>query len=116
MLRIIQIEHIDAVNDLERIAAVKGIDGFIVGPNDLSGSVGHIGRPNHPDMMPVYDRIGKILSGTGKLFGVSLGFDAEVIGQWLSRGVNTVFTGTDVEYIRAGVTSTFERLSALVGK
>ena len=53
MLRIIQIEHIDAVNDLERIAAVKGIDGFIVGPNDLSGSVGHIGRPNHPDMMPV---------------------------------------------------------------
>lgn len=41
---IAQIEHIDAVRDVENIFSVKGLDGFIIGPYDLSGSMGKIGR------------------------------------------------------------------------
>ena len=37
---IVQIEHIDAVKNLEEILSVKGVDGFIVGPYDISGSMG----------------------------------------------------------------------------
>ena len=37
---IVQIEHIDAVNNLEEIFSVEGVDAFIVGPYDLSGSLG----------------------------------------------------------------------------
>lgn len=102
MLRIIQVEHIDCVNCLEEILKIDGIDGFIVGPNDLSGSLGHIGEYRHPDMDPVYDHIGDILRGTGKLFGVSLGFEPEFICQWIDRGVNIVFTGHDVGYVYEG--------------
>src|SRR3989338_4917219 len=40
---IIQIEHIDAVRDIDAIFAVKGIDAFIIGPYDLSGSMGKPG-------------------------------------------------------------------------
>lgn len=47
---IAQIEHIDAINNLEEILSVKGIDGTIIGPYDLSGSMGHPGDYNRKDV------------------------------------------------------------------
>src|SRR3989338_9997870 len=44
---IVQIEHIKAVANLEKILTVKGVDGFIVGPYDLSASLGIPGQLNH---------------------------------------------------------------------
>jgi len=54
---IVQIEHIDAVHNLEDILGVDGIDGFIVGPYDLSGSLGVPGQFNHPDMITALERV-----------------------------------------------------------
>lgn len=110
MWRILQIEHIDAVENLEEIVAVDGIDAYIVGPNDLSGSVGHIGRVNHPDMMPIYDRIGEVMRKNNKLFGVSMGFIPEVIHQWLRRGAGMIFAGNDVGYVHDGAAAVLEGL------
>lgn len=41
---IVQIEHADAVQNAERIAQVRGVDAFMIGPFDLSGSYGKPGR------------------------------------------------------------------------
>lgn len=43
---IIQIEHIDAVNNIDEIFSVPGIDGFMIGPYDLSGSINKLGKLN----------------------------------------------------------------------
>lgn len=45
---IVQIEHIDAVKNLEKILKVDGVDGFIVGPYDLSASLGKPGEFDNP--------------------------------------------------------------------
>jgi len=45
---VIQVEHIDAVNDIENIVRIPGVDGVIVGPYDLSGSMGILGQLDHP--------------------------------------------------------------------
>jgi 2-dehydro-3-deoxyglucarate aldolase/4-hydroxy-2-oxoheptanedioate aldolase len=45
---ILQIEHIDAVENLDDILAVPGVDCLFVGPLDLSGSLGVLGEMNHP--------------------------------------------------------------------
>lgn len=47
---IVQIEHIDAVNHLEEILSVDGVDGSIVGPYDLSGSMGFPGEFDRDDV------------------------------------------------------------------
>ena len=47
-MRTIQIEHVDAVNDLDRIITVEGIDAFIIGPMDLSASAGKLGQFRDP--------------------------------------------------------------------
>ena len=54
---VVQIEHIEAVNNMEAILSVDGIDGFIVGPYDLSGSLGVPGQFNHPSMKVAMDTI-----------------------------------------------------------
>ena len=45
---IAQIEHIDGINNLEKIISVPGIDGTIIGPYDLSGSMGMPGEFEKP--------------------------------------------------------------------
>jgi len=56
-LVIVQIEHIDAVNCLESILLVDGVDAYFVGPYDLSGSLGLPGQFDHPEFLKVMDRI-----------------------------------------------------------
>lgn len=47
---IVQIEHISGVENLEAILSVEGVDGFIVGPYDLSASLNQPGNFDHPDV------------------------------------------------------------------
>jgi 2-dehydro-3-deoxyglucarate aldolase len=67
---IVQIEHIDAVNNLEAILAVEGVDGLIVGPYDLSGSLSVPGQFEHPLVQDAMGRIESIGSRSGKAFGI----------------------------------------------
>lgn len=47
---VVMIEHVDAVNAIDAILAVPGVDAYIIGPYDLSGSMGRPGDLNHPDV------------------------------------------------------------------
>ncbi len=58
---IVQVEHIQAVENLEAILDVSGVDGFIVGPYDLSGSLGVPGQFDHPDVIKALQTI-KVVS------------------------------------------------------
>jgi 2-keto-3-deoxy-L-rhamnonate aldolase RhmA len=48
---VVQIEHRDAMAELDGILAVEGVDGAFIGPYDLSGSMGITGQFAHPDMI-----------------------------------------------------------------
>jgi len=66
---IAQIEHIESVNNLDSILAVEGIDGIIVGPYDLSASMGMPGNYEHPDVQAALARIDEITLRSGKPLG-----------------------------------------------
>jgi 2-keto-3-deoxy-L-rhamnonate aldolase RhmA len=57
-----QIEHIDGVNNLESILALEEVDGFIVGPYDLSGSLNVPGEWEHPDVINALNKVKNIVS------------------------------------------------------
>lgn len=112
--RVVQIEHIDAVRNLPEIADVEGIDAFIVGPNDLSGSVGRIGDVRHPEVVALCHEIAAVLRDKKKPFGVSLGYDEAVIQDWLDIGATMIFTGTDVSYVHDGAMAVKNGLEKLL--
>jgi 2-keto-3-deoxy-L-rhamnonate aldolase RhmA len=69
---IVQIEHIKAVENLASILSVDGVDGFIVGPYDLSGSLGVPGIFDHPLMRKAIEKIKLVGSKSGKVPGIHI--------------------------------------------
>ena len=64
-----QIEHIKAVDNLEDILALPGLDAIMVGPYDLSGSMGLTGQLGHPAMAEAMGRIAALAKRAGVPMG-----------------------------------------------
>lgn len=71
----LQVETPQAVENLEEIAKVPGVDALFVGPMDLSTSMGHFGNPAHPEVQAVIAQI----EAKAKRLGMPLG---TISGGW----------------------------------
>ena len=69
---VVQVEHINAVNNLTDILSVPGIDGFFIGPYDLSASMGLPGQFTHPNMVAAIEKIKQIGSALEKPGGLHI--------------------------------------------
>lgn len=99
-MRILQIEHIDAVRDLKRIASVPGADAFIIGPCDLALSVGRLEEMEGPEMDALFREIIDTVHEAGKPVGVSYGLCSEKeIARWIDRGVDMISLGCETDFI-----------------
>ena len=69
LLIILQVEHVEAVANIEKIAAVDGVDVLFIGPNDLAGSIGRTGASDDDEFIALYEDAAKRIVQTGKSFG-----------------------------------------------
>lgn len=111
--KVVQIEHIKAVENLDEILRVEGIDLFIIGPCDLSGSMGLLAQTKHPEVKAVMDGIAAKLRAAGRPFGVSMGFDEEAVRDWVARGASFLFADNDISYLYQGAERTLTQLQRL---
>ena len=105
---IVQVEHRDAVDDLENILAVDGVDGFIVGPYDLSGSYGVPGAFDDPRMVEALKRIRETSARLGARAGIHvIEPDPEELAARVSEGYTFVAYSLDIRMLdsvcRAGL-------------
>ena len=105
-----QIEHIEAVKNLDAILKVPGIDLLVVGPCDLSGSLGVLGQTNHPKVKEVMDEIAGKAKAAGVPFGVSLIYNEEAVTDWIRRGVSVIFCDNEGSYLVNGCRKTLGSL------
>ena len=100
--RFIQLEHIDAIRDLDNILEVPYIDGMIVGPCDLSGSIGHLNEIFHPEVLALIDIAISKCRKAGMPIGVAVGANSEKDVQfWFDRGFQFISAGSDISAIVA---------------
>ncbi len=59
VLLAVMIEDLKALDEIDEIAATKGIDLIVVGPSDMSRALGVAGQPNHPKLVAVMERVAK---------------------------------------------------------
>ena len=85
VLPIVQIEHIEAVANIEQIVAVPGLASIAFGPNDLAGSMGLTGQPRHPDVLAAIDSVIARCRQAGVPVGTSVGDDPEILADWVAR-------------------------------
>ena len=69
ILVIIAIETREAIDNLDDILAVEGLDGVFIGPMDLSASLGHMGNPSHPEVLAAFAEIEAKVLASDKFLG-----------------------------------------------
>lgn len=70
VLLFVQVEDIRAVENVEEIVAVPGLDGIFIGPGDLAASMGHMGNWGHPDVKEAIDKAIKAGVDAGLFVGI----------------------------------------------
>ena len=109
---IAQIEHIDAVNNIDDILQVDGIDGTIIGPYDLSGSMGYPGEFERED---VKDAVQKVLDRC-KVHNIPSGFhvvdtEPEKLNLKIEQGCTFLAYGIDYFFMRDAATNGMKQVN-----
>jgi len=105
MIVLLIIEHINAVNNLDEILQVPGVDGLILGPADLSYSLGlplHAagGRLHQTGQAKVQEAIDVVIKkANAAQVPVGISVTADDFQEWFARGIDFVTLGSDYEFI-----------------
>jgi 2-keto-3-deoxy-L-rhamnonate aldolase RhmA len=91
-LVVVHVESAQAVDRVEEIAAVDGVDVVFLGPTDLSHSLGLPGELGHPIVADHLERAAAATLAAGKVLGVTVS-NADDAVAWLERGARYVTTG-----------------------
>jgi 4-hydroxy-2-oxoheptanedioate aldolase len=91
---VVQIETRAALAHLEAMAAVEGVDGLFIGPNDLAADMGHLGDSAHPDVRAAIDDAIRRIQKTGKAPGILAPVEADA-RHWIGLGCTMVAVGSD---------------------
>jgi 2-keto-3-deoxy-L-rhamnonate aldolase RhmA len=106
---IVQLETPKAVQHLEEIAAVDGVDAIFLGPADLSAAMGHVGQLNHPAVMDLMAKAAQRCKAIAKPVG-TVGGNPEVVAQYRAAGFDFVGIASDLGLLMQGARAVISAL------
>ncbi len=101
ILGIIQIETAEALDNLDEIAALEGVDVLFVGPSDLTMSLGIFGQLDHPRFLDALKAIVAAATKAGKATGILL-FDPDDYKSYYDLGIRFIACGSDATFVAQG--------------
>jgi len=106
---IIQAEHIEAVDNIEEIAKVEGIDAVFIGPYDLSASMNKMGEIDHPEVVAAIDKVTRACQHNNIALGY-FGVTAESVQPYIDQGYRLICAGVDAGFITQGSLDVLQKL------
>ena len=94
-----QIETVETLNAIDEIVQIEGLDALIIGPNDLSGSMGMLGEIQHPQVLEAIQTIAEKCKAAGKYLGIGSDANPEFAAKVASLGVQFIQCGGDLGYM-----------------
>ena len=108
---IVQIEHIEAINNFEEILKVEGVDASIIGPYDLSASLGYPGEFNRKEIRDAIKRYMEVCNKLGKLAGIHVVPPlAEEVTSKIKEGFKFVAVSLDTLFLGEKIKKELESL------
>ena len=95
----LMLEEVEAINNIDDIVKVKGIDVLFIGSGDLSQSMGHVGQQGHPDVVALMEKGVKRIRDAGIVAGVSC--PENLVAKFLGLGVQ-YFHGSVGTFVQNG--------------
>ncbi len=105
---LVQIETRKALDDLEQIAGVPGVDGVFIGPADLAASLGYAGEPGHPQVKVAIEDAIRRIRVCGKPAGILTG-DADFARRAMELGTTFTAVGVDAGILARGTEKLLEQ-------
>lgn len=103
----VQVETVELLAELDEVLKLEGLDSLVLGPQDLSGSMGRLGETTHPDMIAAMKSVASRSRAAGKFIGSGLGANPEFARVLIDCGVQWLQAGNDFEYMLGGCCRTF---------
>jgi 2-keto-3-deoxy-L-rhamnonate aldolase RhmA len=91
---IVQAEHRNAVERIDEIVKVDGVDGVLIGPYDLSASFGRPGAVDHPEIRDAIARVRNACLAAKVPIGI-FGLNAEAVRPYMEQGFTMIVAGVD---------------------
>jgi 4-hydroxy-2-oxoheptanedioate aldolase len=98
---LVQVETQAALENIDAICAVEGVDGVFIGPADLHASLGHVGEIANPKVKPLIDDAIRRIRKAGKAPGILTPSESDA-RHWLDCGALFVAVGADVGILARG--------------
>ena len=106
---IVQAEHARAVENIEAIVRTPGVDAVLLGPYDLSASLGRMGEIEHPDVVEAIGRVTDVCNAAGMPLGY-FGVTAAAVRPFIARGYTLLVAGVDTLYLANGAKAVLAEL------
>ena len=97
----VMIETAEAVEAIDQIVAISGLDSVVLGPWDLSGSLGFLGEVGHPEVVAALEKVIASARAAGLSVGSGMPADPEFALLQVKRGVQWLQLGGDCGYLVA---------------
>ena len=98
---LVQVETEEAMQNIEAICAVDGVDGVFIGPADLHASMGYIGETSNPKVLPLIEDAMRRIRKAGKAAGSLTPLEADA-RRMIAAGTNFCAVGADVGILARG--------------
>lgn len=105
-----QVETIELVNELDEVLKIPGLDSLVLGPQDLSGSMGRLGETTHPDVVATMKLVAAKAKAAGKYIGSGLGANPKFAKLLIECGVQWMQAGNDFEFMIRSCEQTFSEI------
>jgi 2-dehydro-3-deoxyglucarate aldolase len=116
VLVLAQIEHYLAVEKIEDIVSVDGLDGVFLGPYDLSGSMGIVAQFDHPRMAEARKRVIEATAKAGKAIGIhEVRPEAGAVRSLLEEGFNFIACSIDTIFLGESARTVAHELNQISG-
>lgn len=102
---VLQIEHIAAVDQIEEIVKIAGIDALFIGPYDLSASMGKMGQIDDPEVKDAISRVANCCRQARMPLGIFCG-TAAAATTYMAAGFQLITVGTDTLFMIQAATET----------
>ncbi len=90
----LQAESRAAIDNIDEITALPGIDAILIGPYDLSASLGHIGDVEHAEVIEAIDTVAGACRQAGIKLGI-FGITPEAVRPYMDKGFTLITVGVD---------------------
>lgn len=106
---ILQAESKEAIDNIDEIVKLKGLDAILIGPYDLSASLGKPGEINDPTVQSAIDTVIRSCQNTGVSMGF-FGISSEAVLPYKEKGFTLLTVGVDAGFIIKSATQTLSEM------